>query len=240
MRECRRQSLQIAVWLTVLGAVLAVLTTAGPAAPPASPERWARWLGDTPSVEAAFALVRVAALATGWYLAVVTAVGLGVRLVRAPGLAAAADRLTVPPLRRMLAGVGLATVGLAGGVSTFAAPAVAVAATRAQPASTEPSAAPESTVTMRWLPPADAAATPAPAVAEPAPEPPRSWTVGPGECFWSIADQVLARAWDRAPSDGEIVPYWRTLIEANRATLADPANPDLVYPGQTFTVPAPS
>ena len=64
--------------------------------------------------------------------------------------------------------------------------------------------------------------------------------MAPGECFWSIADQVLARAWDRAPSDGEIVPYWRTLIETNRAALADPANPDLVYPGQTFTVPPPS
>ena len=39
------------------------------------------------------------------------------------------------------------------------------------------------------------------------------------------------------PSDSEIVPYWRTLIDANQAALADPANPDLVYPGQTFTVP---
>ena len=54
-----------------------------------------------------------------------------------------------------------------------------------------------------------------------------------------MADQVLRRAWGRAPTDQEIVPYWNRLIAANRATLADPANPDLVYPGQTFTLPAP-
>jgi len=61
----------------------------------------------------------------------------------------------------------------------------------------------------------------------------------PGECFWSIAEDVLAAAWGRAPSDAEIVPYWRVLIEANRATLADTANEDLIFPGQVFTVPPP-
>jgi nucleoid-associated protein YgaU len=66
-----------------------------------------------------------------------------------------------------------------------------------------------------------------------------SWTVRPGECFWSIADDVLARAWGRVPSDAEIVPYWRSLIEANRHLLGDRTNEDLIYPGQVFTVPTP-
>jgi nucleoid-associated protein YgaU len=50
---------------------------------------------------------------------------------------------------------------------------------------------------------------------------------------------VLASAWGRPPSDAEIVPYWRQLIEVNRAVLADRDNPDLIFPGQLFTVPAP-
>jgi hypothetical protein len=68
---------------------------------------------------------------------------------------------------------------------------------------------------------------------------PGEWRVAPGQCFWSIADDVLTSARGRAPSDAEIVPYWRRLIEANRAALVDPDNPDLIFPGQVFTIPAP-
>lgn len=63
------------------------------------------------------------------------------------------------------------------------------------------------------------------------------WTVRRGECFWSIADDALAHALGRAPSDAEVVPYWRAMIQANRHLLADPANADLIYPGQVFAVP---
>jgi nucleoid-associated protein YgaU len=106
---------------------------------------------------------------------------------------------------------------------------------------------------MRLLPAADAPATgpasapvsspAAPAVAaRPDPSVPvgavTTWTVRPGECFWSIADDVLTAAWGRPPTDAEIVPYWHTLIDANRAVLADRSNPDLIFPGQVFTVPA--
>ncbi|PLS75238.1 MAG: hypothetical protein CYG61_08380, partial [Actinobacteria bacterium] len=41
----------------------------------------------------------------------------------------------------------------------------------------------------------------------------------------------------RAPSDAEVDAYWRRLVDANRAILRDPANPDLLYPGQVLTVP---
>jgi hypothetical protein len=81
-----------------------------------------------------------------------------------------------------------------------------------------------------------------PSPAAPAPTSPRAepWTVGPGENFWVKAASVLARSLGRRPTDAEIVPYWQALIEANRAALADPANPDLIFPGQHFTVPPPS
>jgi len=41
------------------------------------------------------------------------------------------------------------------------------------------------------------------------------------------------------PTDAEIVPYWRRLIEANRSELAHRDNPDLIFPAQVFVVPAP-
>ena len=99
---------------------------------------------------------------------------------------------------------------------------------------------------LRRLPPdapapASRAATPAApaAPAAPAERTPAKWTVEPGDCFWTIAEEVLEQAWGRAPTDAEIVPYWRALIEANRQALADKGNADLIFPGQVFDVPAP-
>lgn len=226
MNRARCPRSQLVAWVALLGALLAILTAGGPSAPPASAERWGQWLEATPPVEAGFALLRLSALGVGWYLAAATSVGLVLRLAGAPRLAAAADRLTVPAVRRVLAGVGLATVGLTTGAAAQVPPPSAPATTAA-----------ESTLTMRRLPPAEQA--PAPVPSEPVQKGPSPWTVRSGECFWSIADQVLQEAWGRAATEQEIVPYWNRLIAANRASLVDPANPDLVYPGQTFTVPAP-
>jgi nucleoid-associated protein YgaU len=62
--------------------------------------------------------------------------------------------------------------------------------------------------------------------------------VQPGEHFWSIAEQVVG---DRAavdPSATESVDrYWRRLVDANRDRLADPDQPDLLYPGQELVLP---
>jgi hypothetical protein len=68
---------------------------------------------------------------------------------------------------------------------------------------------------------------------------PSTWTVRPGDSFWSIADVVLQQAWGRPPTDAEIGPYWLELITANRARLLHPGIPDLIYTGQVFTVPPP-
>jgi nucleoid-associated protein YgaU len=99
---------------------------------------------------------------------------------------------------------------------------------------------------MHRLTPAEvvrpAVATPLPDVAPGAPAAPvpaDRWTVKPGECFWTIAERVLSDHAGRAPSDAEIVPYWRRLIDANRLELAQRDNPDLIFPGQVFVVPAP-
>jgi nucleoid-associated protein YgaU len=63
--------------------------------------------------------------------------------------------------------------------------------------------------------------------------------IRPGDHLWSVAATVLHEAWGAPATDHEVAPYWRRLVEANRAVLADPANPDLLYPGQVVAVPAP-
>lgn len=55
----------------------------------------------------------------------------------------------------------------------------------------------------------------------------------------AASETALARAWGRTPSDAEVDPYWRVVVETNRVHLLDPANPDLVRPGQVLLVPAP-
>ena len=85
--------------------------------------------------------------------------------------------------------------------------------------------------------PSPPATVPAPPV-PPAPDE-ATWTVAGGEHFWSIAAQVLATAWSRPPTDDEIDPYWRALVEANRSRLRDPRNADLLFTGQVLALPRP-
>jgi len=60
-----------------------------------------------------------------------------------------------------------------------------------------------------------------------------------GDHFWGIAKEVLADAWGRQPTDQEVAPYWSRLIDANQDRLLPPDDPNVIYPGQTFTIPAP-
>lgn len=57
--------------------------------------------------------------------------------------------------------------------------------------------------------------------------------VRPGEHFWSIAEQVVAER----GLDSDVATYWNALVEANRAILIDPDNPDLLHPGQVLRLP---
>lgn len=61
--------------------------------------------------------------------------------------------------------------------------------------------------------------------------------VEPGDHLWGIAEAALALRIGREPTDEEVVPYWRTLIDANTDRLVDPANPDLILPGQVIELP---
>jgi DNA-binding SARP family transcriptional activator len=62
-------------------------------------------------------------------------------------------------------------------------------------------------------------------------------TVVSGDSFWSLAEEQLTAALGRAPTDSEIDPYWRELIDANADRLVEPGNPNLLHPGQRLVTP---
>jgi nucleoid-associated protein YgaU len=62
-------------------------------------------------------------------------------------------------------------------------------------------------------------------------------TVVAGDHLWAIAERALGARLGRAPSDSEIVPFWTSLIEMNRARLANPADPSLIFAGQELELP---
>lgn len=66
----------------------------------------------------------------------------------------------------------------------------------------------------------------------------REWVeVEKRDHFWSIADEALAEAWGRSPTDNEIAPYWADLVETNKDRLLPPGDPNLIYPEQRFELP---
>lgn len=80
-----------------------------------------------------------------------------------------------------------------------------------------------------------AAAAPEPAAAELSEPTADVWLVARGDHLWSIAQETLADEWGRPPREPEVEAYWRRLIDINRSQVG--ANPDLLFPGQTLTLP---
>lgn len=248
LRQCSK-AVGCAMGLGALAAVLQLVGRGELAGPPLGrPDHWAQWMNQRDPSLAAFAILRVVAVATIWYLLAVTVLGVVLRLCGAVRTIEWADRITVAPLRRLLAGsvsLGLAASGLLVLGQPAARLPVAGAASQASapPVTTQAPDEVPGIVTMHRIAPAGSVPPAQPAVvpdaAPPTGRPVQWWRVEPGQCFWSIADSILTTHLGRPPSDAEIVPYWRRLIDANRSELAHPGNADLVFPGQTFAVPAP-
>lgn len=231
-----------------------------PTPPLTGPGRWQQWLTEHGALVTAFGLIRVAAVVVAWYVLATMVVGLVARAASVPRLVRAADRVTLPSLKRFMATVVAAGVtgSQLGAMAFTPAPAVAAAASATQSSTTaldQPAGeSTPATIVMRRITgepgPMPAPSAPpissgtdvaAPSVIHTPPaSAPDTWTVQPGQCFWTIAAKVLAARWGRPPTDAEIVPYWLRLIEVNRTSLADPANADLIFPAQIFTVPPPS
>jgi len=63
-----------------------------------------------------------------------------------------------------------------------------------------------------------------------------TWTVGPGDSFWAIAERALGHDGSE-PATADVHAYWQRLIAANRSVLADPDDPDLLFTGQQLILP---
>ena len=232
------------------------------------PGRLGDWLDGRQPAEAAFAVLRLVALGLAWYLLLVTVAGVVARAGRWRSLVRVLDAVTVPVVRRMVAagvGVSFAAAVLTGpGGAALAeertgasATSVAAETMRRLPDTPEsvtdptaPVSAPPSTAAggegaagappvMRRLPSAGTDPAPDPAAGGAPAAAGRSWTVEPGDHFWAVAEGVLADAWGRAPTDDEVDPYWRAVVQANVDVLRDPGNPDLLFHGQVIDVPVP-
>ncbi|MDQ3575402.1 MAG: LysM peptidoglycan-binding domain-containing protein [Actinomycetota bacterium] len=245
MRSRLRAAVALAAWLAFLVGGVAVLHALGARLPPpslSSPPGGAVWLMQHQPAEVALSILRLMALALGWYLLVVTLGALVARLLRLATLTSVVDAVTLPAVRRMVSGaVGLSLVATSfpvlGSVAGAQGEPPAVETMRRLPDGAPPAEPSSPPRTMRRVPDPQ---SPAKAPAPPSPSPaPGSWTVRPGDHFWAVAERVLTDAWGRVPADGEVDPYWRALVKANQARLRDPRNPDLLFTGQTLAVPPP-
>jgi len=59
-------------------------------------------------------------------------------------------------------------------------------------------------------------------------------TIVVGENLWSISADALRTPADPHPANGEIAPYWRSVIAANTPPIRDP---NLIYPGEEVLLP---
>lgn len=237
--------------------------------PMSDPAGLGSWAEQRQPAEVALALARLVALGLGWYLLVATVGGLAAGLLGLGALARAFDLVSVGLVRRLVGAVtlsmastaltvGPATAGTAGPpppvetmrrlpdaapTSTTSTTSTTASTTSSTTSTTQPPAAPPAappTVPPTAAPaPPPAAPTPSTAPAAGAGSGSGSWTVRPGDHFWSAAERSLAQAWGRPPTDDQVAPYWRSLVAANRDRLRDPGNPDLLFPGQVLVVPAP-
>lgn len=223
------------------------------------------WLDRRDTSTASIALLRLGALAVACYLLAVTCLGLLARLASRPGLARLVDAVTVPMARRLVRAVAGLSVSASSATLVVLpvlthqarppAPAVVTRDPGNWPAggATDDHGTPhrrsshdvvmkriadprgDGTVTMRVIPEPRPVTRPPPSVTSP----PATFTIRSGDSFWHVAHVVLTATWHRPPTDVELLDYWHTLVEHNRSRLADPANADLVYPGQVFELPNP-
>lgn len=249
-----RRPLPLVAWLGTLAAAIVLLLLLGGgqlATPPLTDAgAWGDWLDAREPVVAAAALLRLLVLGVAWYLVGITTVSLVAHLARAARLVRLADALSVPIVRRVVQqAVGAALAGAVLSTSTPAAPSVTSLLAAGDEIS---AAAPDDGVAMRALDgddgvviamahaPADAGVATMAHLSDPdatVAAADATHEVVAGDHLWSIAEDALAAAWGRAPSDGEVEPYWRAVIAANRDVLATPDDPDLIFPGQVVTLP---
>lgn len=256
--------IRLLAWCITLFGCLVLLHRIGHgvlATPPwREPSRWQSWLDDIGPAAAFASIMRVGALVTAWYLAAVTMLGITVRIAHVRAGRRILDRLTIAPLRRLLASwVATTTAALAftlplpvaraGPPSPAPAPRpivlLQVVSTDSAPPSVlltvdDPLPGPQTISTepptpTRLIQLAPHATSP-PSVAPPRPLP-ATVIVKPGDNFWSVARFLLSDDRGHPPEPTLLANYWRRLVDANRDRLVHADAPDLLFPGQELVVP---
>ena len=189
-----------------------------------------RWLLDQGPLVAAFAVVRGIALLAAVYTAVIGAIGLLAVVIRSSTLATITVRLTLPSLRPLIAPLAAFTFTVSSALPASAAPFADPTATARRCRSRE---------TGRRRPERRRSCSCC--------RPPRSLARRSdtrdfvhGRCRRQLLVDRRATRGERRRTRAVRCrgrPYWRVLIEANRDHLAVPGEPDLIYPGQVFTLP---
>lgn len=196
----------------------------------------AQWYEATPPQLALIAMLRCAALALAGWLCIASTLQILGALRAFRTLRRLADAISPRSLQRF--GHGLAGLSLTAGLAAVAPSAGILATTEGRSATVlafddDPSMSSDTgeprTATLRVL--GDDEPVPAPKADD------DEVTVAVGDSLWSIAVNVLTERVGAPPTDRQVIPYWRRLIEANRTRLVDPTNADLIFPGQVFTLP---
>lgn len=234
-----RRAVRAASWLGGLVGALLVLrlwSTGDLAGPPlTSLDDLATWAEDRGPVGSAIALVRLAAELVVWYLLGLSVLHALASVLRIRGALVLADALALPGAARLVhAGLG---AGLLAATAITGDDSAAAPSPERGTATMVPADGGSSSGTARMVPlpdPADDTPPPSGVVTLPAAS---THQVEAGESFWSIAEDTLAGAWGRTPTDAEIDPFWRALVEVNRHRLVGD-DPDHILPGQVFEVPA--
>jgi nucleoid-associated protein YgaU len=210
--------------------------------PGADPSAWRLWLASTPPQDAVAAVLRLVATGCAWWLASTTALYLAARLARVPGLVRALAWTTPRAVRHLIdRALALSVVAsLAGSTAAFAggappAPVPVVAVVGGPPGVLLPAGTSLGTQPVPSPEPLPIPTVVLPRPAPPPPPPPDRHTVLRGDNLWTIAAGHLADT-GVTRSNGQIAPYWRELVQDNRASLRS-GNPDLIFPGEAVALP---
>lgn len=201
------------------------------------------WLDRADPAVVVTSALYLASLGLCTYLVTVVTLALVAHLLQAPRLAGGLLRAVPAGLRHaVVSGAAVATL-------TTASPTAALAGTAGPGQQADPpgvavmvkldgDAVPEGDPTTTTTSPTPA---PSPIPAEPSAsrdeEP--TWTVEPGDSFWSIATRVIHQQAPAGepPTDHEVARYWHTLVRANSDRLAAAGNPDVIFTGQELVLP---
>ncbi|HUP18222.1 MAG TPA: hypothetical protein VM848_19505 [Acidimicrobiia bacterium] len=190
------------------------------------------------------AVLRVAGLAVGYWLAVSTVLYLIGRAGRLPGAIRAVGWATIGPVRRLIDGLAASAVVVGVGLS---ATAIAMTGPGYIPVPAGDPIETEVPVPGSILPGTLFLPThqiPVPEVGDPesvapqntVPNEPTEVVVQSGDHMWSLAEQRLAQVRGRGVSDTEIAPYWLKVIGVNLSRIRS-GDPDLIFPGEILSLP---